>query len=105
MRDRVCHSRPTENLQAGLCNKVVDCATLTSVTLCPTFWAGLGGGLSVLLSAIGAGFGIGTSRSALAAATAEKPDIFSRAVITLILAEALAIYALVTALLLVLQAS
>ena len=32
---------------------------------------------------------------------AEKPDIFSRAVISLILAEALAIYALVTALLLV----
>ena len=159
MRDRVCHSRPTENLQAGLCNKVVDCATLTSVTLCPTFWAGLGGGLSVLLSAIGAGIGIGISGPAiagagverpevmfktfiatilaealaiyglvvgllsvfhitdtlslagsvrifaLAAATAEKPDIFSRAVITLILAEALAIYALVTALLLVLQAS
>ncbi|TMH97292.1 ATPase, partial [Candidatus Bathyarchaeota archaeon] len=54
--------------------------------------------------ALGAGFGIGTSGSALAAATAEKPEIFSRAVITLILAEALAIYALVTALLLVLQA-
>src|SRR6266702_4376846 len=167
MKDQDRHSRPTKNRQVGRCNQVVDCATLTSVTLCPTFWAGLGGGLSVLLSAIGAGverpevmfktfiatilaealaiyglvvgllsvfhitdtltlagsvrifaggltmgaaalgagFGIGTSGSALAAATAEKPEIFSRAVITLILAEALAIYALVTALLLVLQAS
>ncbi len=62
------------------------------------------GGLTMGAAALGAGFGIGTSGSALAAATAEKPDIFSRAVITLILAEALAIYALVTALLLVLQA-
>src|SRR6266567_5298467 len=63
------------------------------------------GGLTMGAAALGAGFGIGTSGSALAAATAEKPEIFSRAVITLILAEALAIYALVTALLLVLQAS
>jgi F0F1-type ATP synthase membrane subunit c/vacuolar-type H+-ATPase subunit K len=63
------------------------------------------GGLTMGAAALGAGFGIGTSGSALAAATAEKPDIFSRAVITLILAEALAIYALVTALLLVLQAN
>src|SRR5437867_2176465 len=105
MRDRVCHSRPTENLQAGLCNKVVDCATLTSVTLCLTLWAGIAGGLRLVLYAMGDGFGIGTSGSALAAATAEKPDIFSRAVITLRLAEALAIYGLVTALMLVLQAS
>ncbi|HZY95214.1 MAG TPA: V-type ATP synthase subunit K [Candidatus Bathyarchaeia archaeon] len=62
------------------------------------------GGLTMGAAALGAGFGIGTSGSAMASATAEKPDIFSRAVISLILAEALAIYALVTALLLVLQA-
>lgn len=62
------------------------------------------GGLTMGAASLGAGFGIGTSGSAMASATAEKPDIFSRAVISLILAEALAIYALVTALLLVLQA-
>ncbi len=62
------------------------------------------GGLTMGAAALGAGFGIGAAGSAMASATAEKPDIFSRAVISLILAEALAIYALVTALLLVLQA-
>ena len=62
------------------------------------------GGLTMGAAALGAGFGIGTSGSAMASATAEKPDIFSRAVISLILAEALAIYALVTALLLILAA-
>ncbi len=58
-------------------------------------------GLTMGAAALGSGFGIGASGSAMASATAEKPGIFSRAVISLILAEALAIYALVTALLLV----
>ena len=53
------------------------------------------------ISAIAAGVGIGTSGSALASATAEKPELFSKAVVPLILAEALAIYAFVAALLLV----
>jgi ATP synthase proteolipid subunit len=55
------------------------------------------------IAAVAAGFGIGTSGGALASATAEKPELFSRAVVPLILAEALAIYAFVAALLLVLQ--
>ena len=57
-------------------------------------------GLTMGAAALGAGFGIGAAGSAMASATAEKPEIFSRAVISLILAEALAIYALVTGLLL-----
>src|SRR5207245_1111186 len=62
-------------------------------------------GLTMGAASLGAGFGIGAAGSAMASATAEKPDIFSRAVISLILAEALAIYALVTALLLVFGAT
>jgi len=62
------------------------------------------GGTIMGVAAIAAGFGIGTSGGALASATAEKPELFSRAVVPLILAEALAIYAFVAALLLVLQA-
>src|SRR5437667_11960556 len=99
MRDRVCHSRPTENLQAGLCNKVVDCATLTSATLCPTFWAGLGGRLRVLLSAIGAGIGIGISGPAIAGAGVERPEVMFKTFIATILADALAIDGLVDGLL------
>jgi len=59
------------------------------------------GGLIMGIAAVAAGIGIGTSGSALASATAEKPELFSRAVVPLILAEALAIYAFVAALLLV----
>ena len=59
------------------------------------------GGAIMGIAAIAAGIGIGTSGSALASATAEKPELFSRAVVPLILAEALAIYAFVAALLLV----
>src|SRR3989449_9069396 len=99
MKDQDCHSRLTENLQVGLCNQVVDCATLTSVTLCPTFWAGLGGGLSVLLSAIGAGIGIGISGPAIAGAGVERPEVMFKTFIATILAEALAIYGLVVGLL------
>ena len=62
------------------------------------------GGIIMGIAALGAGFGIGTSGAALASATAEKPELFSKAVVPLILAEALAIYAFVAALLLILQA-
>ncbi len=62
------------------------------------------GGLTMGVAALGAGLGIGTSGAALASATAEKPELFSRVVVPLILSEALAIYALVVALLLVLPA-
>jgi ATP synthase proteolipid subunit len=61
------------------------------------------GGLIMGVAAIAAGVGIGTSGSAMASATAEKPELFSRVVVPLILAEALAIYAFVAALLLVIQ--
>ncbi len=62
------------------------------------------GGLTMGVAALGAGLGIGMSGSALASATAEKPELYSRVVVPLILAEALAIYALVISLLLVLAA-
>jgi len=62
------------------------------------------GGTIMGIAAIAAGFGIGTSGGALASSTAEKPELFSKAVVPLILAEALAIYAFVAALLLVLPA-
>src|SRR5438093_7707575 len=62
------------------------------------------GGSIMGVAAIAAGFAIGTSGGALASATAEKPELFSKAVVPLILAEALAIYAFVAALLLVLPA-
>jgi ATP synthase proteolipid subunit len=65
----------------------------------PIFWASLGISLSILLAAIGAGLGIGLSGPGVAGAITEKPEIFARSFIAVVLAEALAIYGLVVALL------
>src|SRR3989442_10352710 len=74
------------------CAKLVVCFDLST---CPTFWASLGAGLSVLLSAIGAGLGIGISGPAIAGAGVERPEVMLKTFIATILAEALAIYGLV----------
>src|SRR5438552_463813 len=65
----------------------------------PIFWASLGIALSILLAAIGAGLGIGMAGPGVAGAITEKPEIFARSFIAVVLAEALAIYGLVVALL------
>jgi len=50
------------------------------------------------LSAIGAAYAIAVTGSAAAGATAEKPEVFGKVLIFVALAEALAIYGLVVAL-------
>src|SRR5260370_20515222 len=67
------------------------------------FWASFGISLSILLAAIGAGLGIGMAGPGAAGAITEKPEIFARSFIAVVLAEALAIYGLVVALLAVFQ--
>src|SRR5207249_11727639 len=61
----------------------------------PIFWASLGIALSILLAAIGAGLGIGVAGPGVGGAISEKPEIFARSFIAVVLAEALAIYGLV----------
>jgi ATP synthase proteolipid subunit len=65
----------------------------------PIFWASLGVSLSIFLAAIGAGLGIGITGPGVAGATTERPEVFARSFIAVVLAEALAIYGLVVALL------
>src|SRR5438093_11057339 len=67
--------------------------------LYPIFCASLGIALSILLAAIGAGLGIGVAGPGVAGAITEKLEIFARSFIAVVLAEALAIYGLVVALL------
>src|SRR6266571_7832999 len=62
-------------------------------------WASLGISLSISLAAIGAGLGIGITGPGVAGATTERPEVFARSFIAVVLAEALAIYGLVVALL------
>lgn len=58
-------------------------------------------GLTMGVAAMAAGVGIGTSGSAMAAATVERPELFSKTVIGIIFSEALAIYALVVSLMMI----
>jgi V/A-type H+-transporting ATPase subunit K len=58
----------------------------------------LAAGLALGLAAIGAGYGIGQSGAAAVAASAEKPQVRTTALIFVALAEAIAIYGFVLAL-------
>jgi len=59
--------------------------------------------ITVLLSSLGATLGITWSSSAIAGAGSEKPETASRNIISVVLAEALAIYGLIIGLLLILK--
>jgi F0F1-type ATP synthase membrane subunit c/vacuolar-type H+-ATPase subunit K len=60
----------------------------------------IGAGLSIGLSALGAGLGISAVGSAAVSALAEKPETFFRSFLIVALAEALAIYGLIMGILL-----
>ncbi len=75
---------------------------LPSITTMNSSMAALSAGLTVGLTALCAGIGIGGSGRAMAKATAREPALFSRLVLGIVFSEALAIYGLVTALLIVL---
>ena len=61
----------------------------------------LGAGISVAGSSIGAGIGVSYTGSAALAAISEKPDMFGRAMVFVGLAEGIAIYGLVIAIMLI----
>ncbi len=57
----------------------------------------VGAGLAIGLSAIGAGYGIGVAGAASAGAISEKPELFGKVLIFVAFAEAIAIYGLLIA--------
>ncbi len=61
----------------------------------------LGAGIAVAGSSIGAGIGVSYTGSAALAAISEKPDMFGRAMVIVGLAEGIAIYGLVIAVMLI----
>jgi V/A-type H+/Na+-transporting ATPase subunit K len=64
----------------------------------------LGAGIAVAGSSIGAGIGVSYTGSAALAAISEKPEMFGRAMVVVGLAEGIAIYGLVIAVMLIGQA-
>ena len=63
---------------------------------------GLGVGLAMGLVGLGCGYGMGIASSAAIAAITEKPEVFGKAFLFIVLIEAVAIYGLLVAILLVL---
>ena len=61
----------------------------------------IGAGIAVAGSSIGAGIGVSYTGSAALAAISEKPDMFGRAMVFVGLAEGIAIYGLVIAIMLI----
>lgn len=60
-----------------------------------------GAGLAIGLAGLGAGVGMGTASSAIVGAISEKPEMFGRSFIFVILIEAIAIYGLVISFILI----
>lgn len=77
--------------------QTVDPAT-TSTTV-DTGSAFIGAGIAVAASALGAGIAIAYAGSAALAAVSEQPDLFGRAMVVVGLAEGVAIYGLIVAVL------
>ncbi|MEM3526200.1 MAG: ATP synthase subunit C [Candidatus Jordarchaeaceae archaeon] len=61
---------------------------------------GLGAGFAVGLAGLGAGLGMGTASAAAIGAISEKPEVFGRSIIYIVLIEAIAIYGFVVSFLL-----
>jgi V/A-type H+-transporting ATPase subunit K len=74
--------------------------TTTAAGPYDTIGLAIGAGLSIGLSALGAGLAISAVGSAAISALAEKPDTFFRSFLIVALAEALAIYGLIMGILL-----
>ena len=63
----------------------------------PGALASIGAAASIIGSAVSAGYAIGCCAAALASVTSEKPELASKLIIAVVLAEALAIYGLLIA--------
>lgn len=58
---------------------------------------GFGAGLAIGLAGLGAGIGMGTAGAAAIGAITERPEVFGRTMIYIVFIEAIAIYGLVVA--------
>lgn len=95
----------TLGLAALLLLGVVEPAQAATATDTSDAWAALlGAGIAVGGSAIGAGFAVAYTGAAALAAISEKPEIFGRTLVIVGLAEGIAIYGLVIAIILIGQA-
>jgi len=88
-------------LIAAVLTGATDAQAATGSSSSDTSMALLGAGIAVAGSSIGAGIGVSYTGSAALAAISEKPDMFGRAMVFVGLAEGIAIYGLVIAIMLI----
>ncbi|MHA1431557.1 MAG: ATP synthase subunit C [Candidatus Freyarchaeota archaeon] len=74
---------------------VVSQGTYMSIPEMAKTTVGVGVGLAIGLAGAGAGLGMGTASAAAIGAISEKPEMFGRTIIYIVLIEAIAIYGLV----------
>ena len=93
---------PLIGVAAAFTISTVQATTTTATTTGPydTLGLAIGAGLSIGLSALGAGLGISAVGSAAISALSEKPETFFRSFLIVALSEALAIYGLIMGILL-----
>jgi V/A-type H+-transporting ATPase subunit K len=91
---------PLIGVAAAFTISTVQTTTTTTTGPYGTLGLAIGAGLSIGLSALGAGLAISAVGSAAISALAEKPDTFFRSFLIVALAEALAIYGLIMGILL-----
>lgn len=92
----------TLGLAALLLLGVVEPASAATTSETSDSWAALlGAGIAVGGAAIGAGFAVAYTGAAALAAVSEKPEIFGRSLVIVGLAEGIAIYGLVIAIILI----
>lgn len=92
---------PVIGVAAAFTISTVQSTTTTTTTgQFDTFGLAIGAGLSIGLSALGAGLGISAVGSAAISALSEKPETFFRSFLIVALSEALAIYGLIMGILL-----
>ena len=91
---------PVIGVAAAFTISTVQSSTTTTTGQFDTFGLAIGAGLSIGLSALGAGLGISAVGSAAISALSEKPETFFRSFLIVALSEALAIYGLIMGILL-----
>ena len=74
-----------------------------SLTAMPQALTGLSAAIAIGLAAIGGGLGIARAGSALSNSLVESPEVFSKGLVAVVLAEALAIYGLLAAFMLIMR--
>ena len=76
-------------------------ATTGGTTIPREFGLAIGAGIAMGIAGFGVGIGMGNASASAMAAIAEKPEVFGRTIVYVVLIEAIAIYALVISIIMI----